>query len=68
MEYTITTKEKVNLKLSSETNIALWFFRRVLKAQKHLDKVSEQLEDMVTRIPKEDMIHYVRITEEMENA
>ena len=65
MQYTITNKQTVDVKLTSETNIAISAFKKVLKAQKRLEKLEEELDGWVALIPDVDMVHYVAITDGM---
>lgn len=66
MKYQLTDTKTVDAELSAYTRVAVDKYRKVKNTEKRLAKLEESLQEWVNAIPQEDMIHYVRMTEEID--
>ena len=66
MQYKVTSSKVVDVELSAYTRVALDKYRKVKSTEKRLAKLEESLQEWVDAIPQDDMIHYVRMTEEID--
>ncbi len=65
MKYTVTREEVKEAKVSPVTWLAITGFKKVLQAEKRVEKLEEELQGWLTQVPDEEVEVYAEITEEI---
>ena len=66
MQYTTTKTQTHEATLSPECSMAIMTHAKLLRLQKRVEAVESELTNYVVTMPKNDLAHYVAITDEME--
>lgn len=64
MEYTTTKTEKHKVNASAECLEAISLYIKIEKLRDREERLEQELMDYVTSMPKEDLQHYVAVTDE----
>ena len=68
MQYIITKRETKEVKLSGETMQAVFVFEKLLKFEKRVAKLEDELDKWASQIPASEIEVYVEITTELQNT